>query len=92
MGNKEEEFIEEWVQDSQNGKQVPLDHLVSLYGYALLGLEDSTETVRFRASEPEKNYEPEPPAVSEDVYEEEINQKMEEDYEEPKRRMRVSHI
>uniref|UniRef100_A0A1I7TG34 Uncharacterized protein n=1 Tax=Caenorhabditis tropicalis TaxID=1561998 RepID=A0A1I7TG34_9PELO len=91
MGNKEEEFVEEWVQDSQKGSQVPLDHLVSLYGYALLGLEESEETVRFRKIDP----------PAEEIYEEksheprcadELNKKVEEEYEEPKRRIRVSHL
>ncbi|KAF1767860.1 hypothetical protein GCK72_007819 [Caenorhabditis remanei] len=85
--NKEEEFVEEWVQDSQNGSQVPLDHLVSLYGYALLGLEDgeNQETVRFRKiEEPEQHY-------SENLVEEEkVEIVEEEEYEEPKRRMKVS--
>ncbi|CAP27372.2 Protein CBG06967 [Caenorhabditis briggsae] len=36
MGNTEEELVEEWVQDSQNGSQVPLDHLVSFINSLIL--------------------------------------------------------
>ncbi|ULU09083.1 hypothetical protein L3Y34_019933 [Caenorhabditis briggsae] len=92
MGNTEEELVEEWVQDSQNGSQVPLDHLVSLYGYALLGLEDSDETVRFRKIEPshEVEYVSDMTGETEQHYSEETDQKVKErEYEEPKRRVRT---
>ncbi|PIC49861.1 hypothetical protein B9Z55_008327 [Caenorhabditis nigoni] len=95
MGNTEEEFVEEWVQDSQNGSQVPLDHLVSLYGYALLGLEDSDETVRFRKVEPnhEVEYVSNMTQETEQHYSEETDQKVEErEYEEPKRRVRYKNV
>lgn len=65
---------------------------VSLYGYALLGLEDSSETVRFRKIETQieesgvKDEEEQHYSSSQEVAKKEEDK----EYEEPKRRVRVS--
>ncbi|CAI2347249.1 unnamed protein product [Caenorhabditis sp. 36 PRJEB53466] len=54
MTDKEHEFVEEWVEESVTGTTLPLDQLVSLYGYALLGLEEADEAVMLKIKKKEE--------------------------------------
>uniref|UniRef100_A0A8R1EWN9 Uncharacterized protein n=1 Tax=Caenorhabditis japonica TaxID=281687 RepID=A0A8R1EWN9_CAEJA len=52
--DKEREFVQEWVEHLASGQEpVALDQLVSLYGYALLGLDEPDVKAKKKIVKPE---------------------------------------